>query len=77
MDIVVRILLLFIFIQFLVVMTIMSVAMLLARPELSMFGGEPGHVTLRRSFAFVIHLPSRVRRSVTRLVHSIHLPSAH
>ena len=77
MEVIVRIVLMYIFIQFLVVMTILSVALLLARPELPVSGGELGYVALSRSFAFVIHLPSRVRRSVVRLAHSMHLPRFH
>jgi hypothetical protein len=41
------------------------------RPEHPVFGGEPGCQTLRRSFDFVVHLPSRVRRSVVRLANFI------
>ncbi len=72
MENVVRIVLLFMFIQFVVVMTIMSVALLLVRPEFSMYADDPGYDALRRSFAFLIHLPSRARRSVARLAQSIH-----
>ena len=68
----------FFFIQFLVVMTLMTVALLLARPEILTLGGESWHEALRRSFALVIHLPARVLRSVARLVHSVHfLRSVH
>jgi hypothetical protein len=78
MEVIIRIALMFFFIQFLVVMTIMTVALLLARPEVPMLGREPGHNALRRSFALVIHLPSRVLRSVVRLVQSMHaLRSVH
>jgi hypothetical protein len=72
MDVIIGIALMFFFIQFLVVMTIMIVALLLARPEVPLWGREPGHDALRRSCAFVIHLPSRVLRSVARLAHSMH-----
>ncbi|MGA3328580.1 MAG: hypothetical protein ABSF45_29375 [Terriglobia bacterium] len=78
MEVIIRIALMFFFIQFLVVMTIMIVALLLARPEIPLWGREPGHDALRRGFAFVIHLPIRVFRSAERLVHSMHsLRSAH
>lgn len=72
MEEIVRIVLLFMFIQFVVVMTVMSVAILLLRPEFSVFGEDPGYDALKRGVAFVVHLPSRARRSVTRLAHSIH-----
>ena len=71
MEVILRIVLMFIFVQFIVVMTIMSVALLVVRPEHPVFGGEPGCQTLRRSFDFVVHLPSRVRRSVVRLANFI------
>jgi uncharacterized membrane protein (UPF0182 family) len=78
MEVIIRIALMFFFIQFLVVMTIMTVALLLARPEIPVWGHEPGHDALRRGFALVIHLPNRVLHSVMRLVHSMHsLRSAH
>jgi uncharacterized membrane protein (UPF0182 family) len=78
MEVIIRIALMFFFIQFLVVMTIMIGALLLVRPEVPVWGREPGHDALRRSLAFVIHLPSRVLRSAARLVHSMHsLRSAH
>jgi hypothetical protein len=69
MEVVIQIALMFFFIQFLVVVTIMSVALLLARPEVPPLVHELRHQALSRSFAFVIHLPSRVHRSVARLVH--------
>ncbi|MGD1101824.1 MAG: hypothetical protein ABSA59_07120 [Terriglobia bacterium] len=72
MEVIIRIALMFFFIQFLVVMTIMIVALLLARSEVPALGREPGHEALSRSFAFVIHLPSRVLGSVVRLVRSMH-----
>lgn len=72
MEVIIRIALMFFFIQFLVVTTIMTVALLLARLEVPALGREPGHETLRRSFAFVIHLPSRALRSVVRRLHSMH-----
>jgi hypothetical protein len=73
MELVIRIVLLFFFIQFVVVMTIMSVALLLARPEVPTLGFEVGHNALMRGFAFVAQLSSRVLRSVVRFLHSIHL----
>ena len=70
MEVIIRIALMFFFIQFLVVVTIMVVALLLARPEVPVFGCETGRVGLKRSYAFIIHLPSRLLHSVVRLTHS-------
>jgi type II secretory pathway pseudopilin PulG len=72
MEVIIRIALMFFFIQFLVVMTIMAVALLLARPEVPALGRETGRQALSRSYAFVIHLPSRLYRSVARQVHFAH-----
>jgi hypothetical protein len=74
MEVIIGIALTFFFIQFLVVMTFMIVALLLARPEDPVWGREAGHNTLRRSFALVIHLPSRVLHSVVRLAQPSVLP---
>jgi hypothetical protein len=72
MDVVIRIALMFFFIQFLVVISIMVVALLLARPEIPVLGGETGPQALRRSFASAVNLPGRAARSVGRVVHSVH-----
>jgi hypothetical protein len=78
MEVIIQMALMFFFIQFLVVSTIMIVALLLARPEVPALGRELGHGGLRRGFASVIHIPGRVRRSVARWVHSAHsLRSVH
>jgi len=78
MEVIIRIVLMFFFLQFLVVSTLMIVALLLARPEEPPLGREPGHQVLRRSFAFVTHLPSRILRSVVRLLHLVYsLRSVH
>ena len=78
MVVVIRIALMFFFIQFLVVLAIMIVALLLARPEIPVWGRETGQDALRRSFEFVIHLPGRVLRSLVHRAHSMHsLHSAH
>ena len=71
MEVVIQIALMFFFIQFLVVMTIMSVALLLERPDAPILGRTLGHAALSRSFAFVSNLPSRVQGSVVRLAHSM------
>jgi len=76
MEIVVRMILLFIFIQFLVVVTIMSVAILLARPEYPMFG-DMGHEALGRTLGFVIHAPVGTFRSSLRLVHQLRIRGRH
>jgi uncharacterized membrane protein (UPF0182 family) len=72
MEFIIRIALMFFFIQFLVVMAIMTVALLLARPEVPLLGRQTGREALRRNFALVIHLPRRVLHSAARLVHSVH-----
>jgi hypothetical protein len=78
MEVIIRMVLMFFFIQFLVVMTIMTVALLLARPEVPALGRELGYGALKRRFARAVHFPSRVRRSVVRLVHTAHsLRSVH
>jgi hypothetical protein len=77
MEVVIQIALMFFFIQFLVVTIIMAVALLLARPEVPVFGRKSDHDTLKRGCGFVIHLPSRVIRSVGRLRHSMHFRSVH
>jgi hypothetical protein len=77
MEVIVRVALMFFFIQFLVVVTIMVVALLLARPEVPVLGRESGHDALRRTYALVLHLPIRVIRSVSRVVHSMHMRSVH
>jgi hypothetical protein len=63
---VIRIALIFFFVQLLVVLMIMIAALLLARPEVPVWGREPGHQALRRSLVFVTHLPSRVVRSLAQ-----------
>jgi hypothetical protein len=77
MEVIIRVALMFFFIQFLVVLTIMVVALLLARPEVPVLGREPGHDALRRSCVLLIRLPSRIVHSVVRSVHSMRLRSVH
>jgi hypothetical protein len=72
MEVIIRIALMFFFIQFLVVVTIMIVALLLAQIEAPVLGRGLGQDALRRSFAMAAHLPGRAFRSVVRLVHSMH-----
>jgi hypothetical protein len=75
MEAIIRVILMFFFIQFLVVITIMAVAMLSARQEVPVLGREPGKGTCGFSFAFVTHLANRVIRSGVRLVQSMYLRS--
>jgi len=77
MEDIIRIALMFFFIQFLVVITIMSVALLLARPRDQVWDCEPGNAAIRRSFTFLIHLPNRVLRSALRMAHSMRLRIVH
>ncbi len=75
MGVIIRVILMFVFIQFVVLITVMAVSLLLVRHEVPVLGREPGQETRGQSFAFVIHLPRRVLRSVVRLAQSMHLPS--
>jgi hypothetical protein len=77
MEVIIRVILMFFFIQFLVVITIMAVALLSARREVPVWDREPRRERRGPSFAFVIHLPSRILRSVVRLVQSMHLRSVY
>ena len=69
MEDITRIALMLFFIQFLVVTTIMIVALVLARPEVLVLGRESGLGAISRCIAFAIHLPSQIFRSVVRLMH--------
>jgi hypothetical protein len=78
MEVIIQITCICFFIQFVVVITIMSVALLLARPEVPMLGREIGHNgLLKRGFAFAIQMPNQVLRYAVRRFHSTHLPSVH
>jgi hypothetical protein len=72
MEIILRIALMFFFIQFVVVITIVAVALLLAQAEVPPLGRGSGQDALRRGFAMAVHLPGRVFRSVVRRAHSTH-----
>jgi hypothetical protein len=74
---IIRVILMFFFIQFLILITIMAVALLSARQEVLGLGRESRREPRRPSSAFVTHLPRRVLRSVVRLVQSIHPRSVH
>ncbi|HXW14933.1 MAG TPA: hypothetical protein VEN79_10525 [Terriglobia bacterium] len=75
MEVIIRVILMFFFIQFLVVITVMAVALLLARHEVPVWGRESWRGARGPCSALVSHLPTRVRRSVIRLLQSIHLRS--
>jgi hypothetical protein len=77
MELVIRIALMFFFIQFLVVVTVMSAALLLARSEVSGWSGDPGRNVITRGAIFTIHLPARGFRSIVRMVQSMYLRSVH
>ena len=67
MGVVLQIALAFFLIQFLVVLTIMVVALLLARPDVPLLGRETGSEAILRSLAFVGAVPRRTYGSVSRL----------
>ena len=73
MEVIIRIALMFFFIQFLVVVTAMIAALLLARSEVPVLGRGPEQADMKRSFTHFLDLPNRVRRSVARLAHAVHL----
>jgi hypothetical protein len=77
MELVIRIGLMFFFLQFLVITTVMSVAMLMARPETPVQAREPGRAVLKRWIAATLHLPARGFGAVRRRVHSMRLRSVH
>ena len=67
---IIRIALMFFFIQFLVMISVMFVSMLMARQEVPVLGLPPH--SLRRSLAFAVQLPSRAVRSLARVLHVRH-----
>jgi hypothetical protein len=72
MEVVIRIALMFFFVQFLVITTLMVIALLMARPEVPTLGREPWQDTLKRILRYTIHIPSRIFRSLLRLMHHMH-----
>ena len=72
MEVIIQLALMFFFVQFLVMITIMLVSLLMAQTEVPMLGRETGTQTLRRSFSIAIHLPGRALRSLTRALHATH-----
>jgi hypothetical protein len=67
MGVVIRIALMFFLIEFLVVLTIMVVALLLARPVVPLLGRESGPQAILRSLAFVLSLPRGGFARVSRM----------
>jgi hypothetical protein len=72
MNFIIQITLAFFLIQFLLVLTIMVVALLIAQPEVPLFGLGSGRGALSRSFIFVVALPGRMLRMSARLVRLVH-----
>lgn len=70
MEVIIRIALMFFFIQFLVMISVMFVSMFMARPKVPMLGLPPH--TVRRSLAFAVDLPGRAVRSLARVLHVRH-----
>jgi hypothetical protein len=69
-ETIIRIALMFFFIQFLVMISVMFVSMFMARREVPVLGPPPH--SLRRSLAFAVHLPGRAVRSLARAMHVWH-----
>ena len=67
MDVIIRIVLTFLLIQTLVVIAIMIVALLVARPEVPLLGRELRSQVLTRSLHFLTRLLSRGFRLAARL----------
>ena len=57
MEFIIRVALLFFFIQFVVVMSIMTLALLLVQPEVPALGRKLWHSALARRHKLVTHLP--------------------
>jgi hypothetical protein len=58
-DVIVRIALVFFLIQFLVILTVMLVALLRAQPEVPLLDRESTQQALRQSLAVIVGLPGR------------------
>ena len=72
MGVAICIFLMFLFIQFLVVTIVISVGLILARPEIPVCRDEGGRQLGKRTLATVVHLPGRFLRSVLRRVIPTH-----
>jgi hypothetical protein len=68
MDLILQIALTFFLIQFLVILTIMVVALLIVQPEVPIPGLGCGREALARSLTFVVGLPGRMWRTAVWLV---------
>ena len=66
-EFIIRVAIVFFLIQFLVVLTIMVVALLVSRPEAPLLRHEPGREALVRTLVFLSSLPRRALRAVVRL----------
>ena len=77
MEFVIRVAVVFVLIQFLVVMSIMIVTLLLAQREVSTRGRESGQDAPRPDRPVFIHQPNRVHRSWLRLVRFLRPRSVH
>lgn len=73
MNAVIYIVLMFLFIQFLVITIIMSVGLILARPEIPVWRDQSGRQPGKRTVATVVHLTSRFLHSVLRRVIPTHI----
>jgi len=71
-ELVIRIALMFFFIQFLVLITIMSVALMRARPEVPVCRSGVSTGGPKRSQASALHLPSVGFRAIAKRVRSVH-----
>lgn len=72
MEVVIRIALMFFFVQFLVITTVMVIALLSARPEVPTLGRVACQDALKRILRYTLHIPSRIFRSLLRLMHHMH-----
>lgn len=77
METIIQTVLLFFFVQFLVVVTIMSVALLLTKPEVLLPGREPTGNNMNQRLAFILQAPNRILQAAVRLRRFMHLRSVH
>ncbi len=76
-ELAIRIVLMFFFIQFLVVMTMMSIVLLRTHPEVPICGLGQSHRGLNHSLPSMVALPGRGLRSIVRTAKSIRLRDKH
>ena len=72
MEVVIRVALMLFFIQFVVMIGVMVVAILVAQPEVPLVGREPAPGALWRGSAYAIRLPGRAARSAARVLRAAH-----